>query len=326
MKTKEIKPTLKDTIDEIEKRFGDGSIMKLSNAKAVDVDVISTGSIGLDLALGISGFPRGRVIEVFGSEASGKTTLSLHIIAEAQKKGLACAFIDAEHAMSPDWAKKIGVNTDKLLISQPNCGEEALDLAGALIESGNISVVVIDSVAALVPRAEIDGEMGSQQIGLQARMMGKALRKLTGPISKTNTCVIFINQTRANIGFGGKTTTPGGKALKFSASVRVQLARISNIGKTDKFVGSRIKAKIVKNKVAAPFKVVEFDIHFDEGISYTADIVNTGILKNVLTRKGAWYWFGEIQLGQGMERTKTFLKENNKVLKEIKKAILEIKK
>ena len=326
MNKKETKKTLQGTIDEIEKKFGEGAIMRLKDTKAVNVGAIPTGSIGLDLALGIRGIPRGRVTEIYGNEMSGKTTLSLHIIAEAQKKGGVGAFIDAEHALDPDYAKRIGVNTDDLLISQPNSGEQALQIVETLVESGKIDVLVVDSVAALVPRAEIAGEMGSFQIGLQARLMSQALRKLTGMISKTRTCVIFINQTRANIGgYGSKTTTPGGMALKFYSSIRIQLARIAQIKSKEESIGSSIRAKVVKNKVAAPFKNVEFDIYFNEGISYEADIINTGLLKNVLTRKGAWYWFGEIQLGQGMEKTKAFLRDNNKILKEIKKAILEVK-
>jgi len=326
MKKKETKTTLQGTIDKIEEKFGEGSIMRLKDTRAVDVGVISTGSIGLDSVLGIGGVPRGRVIEIYGNEASGKTTLSLHIIAEAQKQKGVGAFIDAEHALDPDYAKRIGVNTNDLLISQPNSGEQALQIVETLVESGKVDVVVVDSVAALVPRAEIAGEMGSFQIGLQARLMSQALRKLTSMISKTKTCVIFINQTRMKIGgWGSPTTTPGGLALKFYSSVRIQLARIAQIKQGEKITGSRIKAKIVKNKVAAPFKKVEFDIYFNEGISYEADIINTGLLKKVLTRKGAWYWFGEIRLGQGMERTKAFLRDDNKILKEIKEAILKIK-
>ena len=323
---KDIKLTLQETVDEIEKKFGEGSIMRLKDTRAVDVDVIPTGSMGIDLALGIGGIPRGRIIEIYGNEMSGKTTLALHILAEAQKKGGVGAFIDAEHALDPSYAKVIGVSTNDLLISQPNSGEQALQIVETLVESGKIDVIVIDSVAALVPRAEIAGEMGDFQIGLQARLMSQALRKLTGMISKTKTSVIFINQTRMKIGrfFGNPTTTSGGLALKFYSSVRIQLARIAHIKQAEKIIGNRIKAKIVKNKVAAPFKVVEFDIYYNEGISYVGDIINVGIVKDVLKRKGSWYWYGDVQLGQGMEKTKEFLKSNNKILKEIKKAILKI--
>ena len=319
------KKILEETVSEIEKKFGEGSMMRLKDARAVDVDVISTGSIGLDLALGVGGIPRGRVVEIYGNEMSGKTTLALHILAEVQKKGGIGAFIDAEHALDPDYAKRIGVNTNDLLISQPNSGEQALQIVETLVESGKVDVVVIDSVAALVPKAEIAGEMGDFQIGLQARLMSQALRKLAGVISKTGTTVIFINQTRMKIGsfFGNPTTTSGGLALKFYSSVRINLARIAQIKQREKIIGSRIKAKIVKNKVAAPFKVVEFDIYYNEGISYTADIINTALVKNVLERKGSWYWFGDVQLGQGMEKTREFLSDNNKILKEIKKAILK---
>jgi len=322
----DLKLTLQETVDEIEKKFGEGSIMRLKDTKAVDIDVIPTGSIGMDLALGIGGIPRGRIIEIYGNEMSGKTTLALHILAEAQKKGGVGAFIDAEHALDPSYAKVIGVNTSDLLISQPNSGEQALQIVETLVESGSVDVVVIDSVAALVPRAEIAGEMGDFQIGLQARLMSQALRKLTGMISKTKTCVIFINQTRMKIGrfFGNPTTTSGGLALKFYSSVRIQLARIAQIKQGEKIIGNRIKAKIVKNKVAAPFKVVEFDIYYNEGISYVGDIINVGVVKDVLKRKGSWYWYGDIQLGQGMEKTKEFLKNDNKLLKEIKKAILKV--
>ncbi len=322
---KDIKKTLQETVSEIEKKFGEGAIMRLKDTSPVDIDAISTGSIGLDLALGIGGIPRGRVTEIYGSEMSGKTTLSLHILAEAQKKGGVGAFIDAEHALDPSYAKRIGVNTNDLLISQPNSGEQALQIVETLVESGKIDVVVIDSVAALVPKAEIAGDMGDFQIGLQARLMSQALRKLTGMISKTKTSVIFINQTRMKIGsfFGNHTTTSGGLALKFYSSVRIHLARIAQIKQREKIIGNRIKAKIVKNKVAAPFKVVEFDIYYNEGISYVGDIINTGIAKNILERKGSWYWYGNVQLGQGMEKTKEFLSGDNKILKEIKKAILE---
>ena len=322
---KDIKKTLQETVDEIEKKFGEGTIMRLKDTRAVDIDVIPTGSIGLDLALGVGGIPRGRIVEIYGSEMSGKTTLALHILAETQKKGGVGAFIDAEHALDSSYAKRIGVNTNDLLISQPSSGEQALQIVETLVDSGKIDVVVIDSVAALVPKAEIAGEMGDFQIGLQARLMSQALRKLTGMISKTKTSVIFINQTRMKIGrfFGNPTTTSGGLALKFYSSVRINLARIAQIKQKEKIIGNRIKAKIVKNKVAAPFKVVEFDIYYNEGISYVGDIINAGIMRNILSRKGSWYWYGDMQLGQGMERTKELLKNDKKTLREIKKAILK---
>ena len=311
---KDVKKTLQETVSEIEKKFGEGAIMRLKDTRAVDIDVIPTGSLGLDLALGVGGIPRGRIVEIYGNEMSGKTTLALHILAEAQKKGGIGAFIDAEHALDPSYSKRIGVNTNDLLISQPNSGEQALQIVETLVESGKIDMVVIDSVAALVPRAEIAGEMGDFQVGLQARLMSQALRKLTGMISKTRTSVIFINQTRMKIGrfFGNPTTTSGGLALKFYSSVRINLARIAQIKQQEKIIGNRIKAKIVKNKVAAPFKVVEFDIYYNEGISYVGDIINTGIVRDVLTRKGSWYWYGDIQLGQGMEKTKEFLSNDKK--------------
>ena len=322
---KDVKKTLQETVFEIEKKFGEGSIMRLKDTSSVDIDVIPTGSMGIDLALGIGGIPRGRIVEIYGNEMSGKTTLALHILAEAQKKGGVGAFIDAEHALDPNYAKRIGVNTNDLLISQPSSGEQALQIVETLVESGKIDVVVIDSVAALVPKAEIAGDMGDFQIGLQARLMSQALRKLAGMISKTKTSVIFLNQTRMKIGsfFGNPTTTSGGLALKFYSSVRINLARIAQIKHREKIIGSRIKAKIVKNKVAAPFKVVEFDIYYNEGISCVGDIINVGIVRNVLQRKGSWYWYGDTQLGQGMEKTKEFLNDNNKILKEIKKAILK---
>ncbi len=316
---------LKKTIAEIEKRFGEGAIMRLKDSKATDVDAISTGALSLDLALGIGGIPRGRIVEIYGSEMSGKTTLALHILAETQKKGGVGAFIDAEHALDPDYSKRIGVDVENLLISQPNSGEQALQLTETLVESGKIDTIVIDSVAALVPKAEIAGEMGDFQIGLQARLMSQALRKLAGMISKTDTSVIFINQTRMKIGtfFGNPQTTSGGLALKFYSSVRINLARRAQIKSKDKIIGNRIKAKVVKNKVAAPFKVTEFDIYYNEGISYIGDIINLGLSKDIVKRKGSWYWFGEEKLGQGMENAREFLGKNPKVLKSIKKAILK---
>lgn len=324
-KEKDKDKILKNTISEIEKKFGEGAIMSLKETKAVDVDSIPTGSLALDLALGIGGIPRGRIIEIFGGEMSGKTTLSLHILAETQKNGGIGAFIDAEHALDPDYAGRIGVNVDDLLISQPNSGEQALQIVETLVESGKIDTIVIDSVAALVPKAEIAGEMGDFQVGLQARLMSQALRKLAGMVSKTNTTVIFINQTRMKIGvfFGNPKTTSGGVALKFYSSVRINLRRAAQIKNQDKIIGNRVKAKVVKNKVAAPFKAVEFDIYYNEGISYVGDIINVGLAKEVLKRKGSWYYYGERKLGQGLAKTREMLEEDNKLLGKIKKDILE---
>jgi len=318
------KKDLKEAIEEIKQRFGEGAIMKLRGVRAVDVDVIPTGSISLDLVLGVGGIPRGRVVEIFGPEMSGKTTLVLHILAEAQKKGGVAAFVDAEHALDPDYARRIGVNVDDLLISQPDSGEQALQIVETLVRSGQVDVIAVDSVAALVPRAEIEGEMGEFQIGLQARLMSQALRKLSGIVSKTKTSVIFLNQTRMKIGirFGDPTTTPGGLALKFYSSVRIRLARIAKIKHGDEIIGSRIKAKIVKNKVAAPFKTTEFDIYYNEGISYLADVINTGVKQGIIKKAGSWFQYENTKLGQGIEASKKFLKENPKIAKEIKKKLL----
>lgn len=319
------KKDLQEAVEEIKQRFGEGAIMKLKDVRAVDVDAIPTGSISLDLALGVGGIPRGRVVEVFGPESSGKTSLSLHIIAEAQKKGGVGAFVDAEHALDPDYAKKIGVNVDDLLISQPDSGEQALQIVETLVRSGQVDVIVIDSVAALVPKAEIEGEAGEFQIGLQARLMSQVLRKLSGIIAKTKTVVIFLNQTRMKIGmlFGNPETTPGGLALKFYASVRVDLRRLAQIKKGDEIVGNRVRAKIVKNKVAPPFKTCEFDIYYNEGISYLADVLNTGIKLGLIKKAGSWLQYDDAKLGQGMEASKDFLKENLEALEKIKKAITE---
>ena len=315
---------LQEAVEEIKQRFGEGAIMKLKEAQAVDVDAIPTGSLSLDLALGVGGVPRGRVIEIFGPESSGKSTLALHICAEAQKRNGVAAFIDAEHALDPDYAKKIGVNVDDLLISQPDSGEQALQIVETLVRSGEVDVIVVDSVAALVPKAEIAGEMGEFQIGLQARLMSQALRKLSGIISKTKTIVIFLNQTRMKIGlmFGNPETTPGGLALKFYASVRIDLRRIAQIKHKDEITGSRIKAKIVKNKVAPPFKTTEFDIFYNEGISYFGDILNAGIKSGVIKKAGSWLQFEDNKLGQGMEASKDFLKENPAIAKKIKEILL----
>jgi recombination protein RecA len=322
-KKTEEKRDLKEAVAEIKQRFGEGAIMKLREVQAADVDVIPTSSISLDLALGVGGVPRGRVIEIFGPEASGKTTLALHIIAEAQKQGGVGAFIDAEHALDPDYAKKIGVNIDDLLISQPDSGEQALQIVETLVRSGEVDVIVVDSVAALVPQSEIAGEIGEFQIGLQARLMSQCLRKLSGIIAKTKTVVIFLNQTRMKIGvvFGNPETTPGGLALKFYSSVRIDLRRTAQIKQGDKIIGNRIKAKIVKNKVAAPFKTAEFDIYYNEGISKITDLINTGLKFEIIKKSGSWFQFENIKLGQGMEASKTFLKENPEIERKIKKAL-----
>jgi recombination protein RecA len=319
------KKDLEEAVDEIKQRFGEGAIMKLKEVRAADVDVIPTGALSLDLALGVGGIPRGRVIEIYGPEASGKSTLALHILAEAQKRGGVGAFVDAEHALDPDYAKKIGVNIDELLISQPDSGEQALQIVETLVKSGEVDIIVIDSVAALVPKAEIAGEMGEFQIGLQARLMSQALRKLSGIISKTKTAVIFLNQTRMKIGvmWGSPITTPGGLALKFYSSVRIELKRIAQIKHGEEITGSRIKAKIVKNKVAAPFKTTEFDIYYNEGISKWADTVNTGLRYGVIKKSGSWLQYENTKLGQGMEAAKAFLRENPEVAKKIKEEILK---
>jgi len=318
------KKDLTEAIEEIKQRFGEGAIMRLKEAKPVDVDVIPTGSISLDLALGVGGVPRGRVVEIYGSEASGKTTLALHILAEVQKKGGIGAFVDAEHALDPDYARKIGVNVEDLLISQPDSGEQALQIVETLVRSGQVDAIVIDSVAALAPKAEIVGEMGEFQIGLQARLMSSALRKLSGIVAKTKTSVIFLNQTRMKIGqmWGNPETTPGGLALKFYASVRIDLRRIAQIKHGDEIIGSRIRAKIVKNKVAAPFKTAEFDIFSNEGISYLGDILNIALKREVVKKTGSWLEFGNKKLGQGIEQSKSFLRENPEIAEKIKEAII----
>jgi len=317
------KSDLQEALSEIRQRFGDGAIMRLKDAKSIAVETISTGLISLDLALGAGGVPRGRVIEIFGPEMSGKTTLALHILTEAQKRGGNCAFIDAEHALDPDYAKRIGVNVDDLLISQPDSGEQALQIVEALVRSGEIDLIVIDSVAALAPKAEIAGEIGDFQIGLQARLMSQALRKLSGIVAKTKTVLVFLNQTRMKIGvmFGNPETTPGGLALKFYSSVRIDLRRIGQIKQGEEVVGSRIKAKIVKNKVAAPFKITEFDIYYNEGISYTGDLLQTGIKQDIIKKSGSWLQYEDIKLGQGIEAAKKYLKENPETAEKIKKAL-----
>ncbi len=309
----------------IEKQFGKGSIMKLGQETHVAVESIPTGALSLDLAIGVGGIPRGRVVEIYGPESSGKTTLSLSVIAEAQKKGGTAAFIDAEHAFDSTYAKKLGVNLDDLLISQPDSGEQALEICETLVKSSAVDVVVIDSVAALVPRAEIEGEMGDSHMGLQARLMSQALRKLTSSICKSKTSVIFINQIREKIGvmFGNPETTPGGRALKFYASVRLDIRRIENIKINDQSVGSHVRVKVVKNKVAAPFRQAEFDIIYNEGISRTGDIIDLAVGLALIEKSGSWLIYNGEKLGQGRENAKAFLKENPKVLHELEKKIKE---
>ena len=315
--------SVESAIKEIQEKYGEGSIMKLGEGRRVDVDVIPTGSISIDLALGVGGVPRGRVTEIYGPESSGKTTLCLHLVAEMQKKGGVCAYVDAEHALDPEYAKRIGVKINDLLISQPDTGEQGLEIVETLVRSGGIALVVVDSVAALTPRAEIEGEMDQQHMGLQARLMSHALRKLTGIISKTNPSVVFINQIRHKIGimFGNPETTTGGLALKFYASVRIEIRRSAQIQSGEKIVGNRVKVKIVKNKVAPPFRTAEFDIMYNEGISRVGDLVNTGVALEVVNKSGAWYNYGDVKLGQGVEGAKQFLKENPKVEQAIAAAI-----
>ncbi|OHA65977.1 MAG: recombinase RecA [Candidatus Wildermuthbacteria bacterium RIFCSPHIGHO2_01_FULL_49_22b] len=315
---------LQEAIDEIKQRFGEGAIMKLSEATAMDVEVIPTGSVSIDLALGVGGIPRGRVVEIYGPEATGKTSLSLHIIAEAQKKGGVAAFIDAEHALDPDYAKRIGVKVEDLLISQPDSGEQALQILETLVRSGEVDVIVVDSVAALTPRNEIAGEMGEFQIGLQARLMSSALRKLSAIVSKTKTTVIFLNQIRMKIGivYGNPEVTPGGLALKFYSSVRIELRRIAQLKSGDQIIGNRVRAKIVKNKVAPPFKTCEFDIYYNEGISAAADLLNAGVKEGVVTKAGSWLQYETVRMGQGMEASRKFLGENPKIAKEIREKLL----
>ena len=311
-------------ISQIEKQYGKGSIMTLGKNHRVDVPAIPTGSIGLDIALGIGGIPRGRVIEIFGPESSGKTTLTLSIIAQAQKRKGSAAFIDAEHAFDSAYAKKLGVNLDDLLISQPDTGEQALEITEMLIRSNAIDVIVVDSVAALVPKAEIEGDMGASHMGLQARLMSQALRKLTGVISKSNCSLIFINQLREKIGvmFGNPETTPGGRALKFYSSVRLDIRRIAQIKRGEEIVGGRVRVKVVKNKVAAPFKQAEFDLMYDEGVSAIGSILDEAEKLEVTKQSGSWVLFGDEKLGQGRENAKAFLRENPKVLKDIEKLVL----
>ncbi len=313
-------------IDQIKSRFGDGAIMRFGEAKAMRVDAVPTGCLSVDIALGVFGVPRGRIIEIYGPEASGKTTLAQHIVAEVQKQGGIAAFVDAEHALDPDYAKKIGVKVDELLISQPDTGEQALEIVETLVRSNAVDVVVIDSVAALVPKAEIEGEMGDSHMGLQARLMSQALRKLTGIVSKSKTVVIFINQTRMKIGivFGNPETTTGGVALKFYSSVRIEIRRAAQIKQGDKIIGNRVKVKIVKNKVAAPFRTCEFDIMYNEGISVSGDVLDTATAYHVVEKKGNSYLYGEEKLGVGREAAKRYLKENQKLLNKIRAQVIDV--
>ncbi len=323
----------KDTMDrqkaldaalgQIERAFGKGSIMRLGQKEHVETDVISTGSLGLDLALGIGGVPRGRIIEVYGPESSGKTTLALHVVAEAQKAGGTCAFVDAEHALDPIYARKLGVNLDDLLISQPDAGEQALEIADTLVRSGAVDVLVIDSVAALVPRAELEGEMGDSHVGLHARLMSQALRKLTGSVSKSHCIVIFINQIRMKIGvmFGNPETTTGGNALKFYASVRLEIRRVGSIKERDEVTGNQTRVKVGKNKLAPPFKVVDFDIMYGEGVSKTGELIDLGVKAGVVEKSGAWFSYNSTRIGQGRENAKVYLREHPDVAAEIESVI-----
>ncbi len=311
------------TLSQIEKDFGKGSLMRLGQKPAVDVATISTGSIGLDLALGVGGLPMGRIVEIYGPESSGKTTITLHVIAEAQKKGGTCVFIDAEHALDPSYAKKLGVDIDKLLISQPDTGEQALGIADSLVRSGSVDLIVIDSVAALVPKAEIEGDMGDSHMGLQARLMSQALRKLTASISRTNCMVIFINQIRMKIGvmFGNPETTTGGHALKFYASVRIDIRKTGTIKEKEDIVGNQTRVKIVKNKVAPPFRVVDFDIMYGSGISKEGEIIDLGTKFNIIDKAGAWFSYNTNRIGQGRENVKKYLRENPAIAQEIEQKI-----
>lgn len=310
-------------LSQIERAFGKGSVMRLGQRQTVEIESVSTGSLGLDIALGIGGLPRGRIIEIYGPESSGKTTLTLHVVAEAQKRGGTCAFIDAEHALDPSYARKLGVNIDELLISQPDTGEQALEIADTLVRSGAVDVLVIDSVAALVPQSELEGEMGDAHVGLQARLMSQALRKLTASISKSQTMVIFINQIRMKIGvmFGNPETTTGGNALKFYASVRLDIRRIGAIKNREEVVGNQTRVKVVKNKVAPPFRVVEFDIMYGEGISKTGELIDLGVKAGVVDKSGAWFSYKDQRIGQGREAAKQFLRDNPEVADSIEQAI-----
>ena len=320
---KEKNKALEAAISQIDESFGKGSVMKLGQKAAINVDAVSTGSLSLDLALGIGGLPKGRVIEIYGPESSGKTTLALQVIAEAQKAGGICGFVDAEHALDPVYAKKLGVNTEELLISQPDTGEQALEITDTLIKSGSMSVIVVDSVAALTPRAEIEGDMGDHHVGLQARLMSQALRKLTGSVSRTNTMVIFINQIRMKIGvmFGSPETTSGGNSLKFYSSVRMDIRRIGAIKDKDQIIGNSTRVKIVKNKVAPPFKMVEFDLMYGKGISKSGELIDLGAKADVVEKSGAWYAYKGEKIGQGRENAKIYLEKNPKIAQEIETAV-----
>lgn len=315
---------LEAAVGQIEKNYGKGSIMRLDNEAVPVIPSVASGALSLDLALGGRGLPRGRIVEIFGPESSGKTTLALTVIANVQKMGGVAAFVDAEHALDPSWAKRIGVNLDEILVSQPDTGEQALEIAEMLVRSNAVDVIVVDSVAALIPRAEIEGEMGDSHVGLQARLMSQALRKLTGAISKSECIVIFINQLREKIGvmFGSPETTTGGRALKFYASVRIDIRRIGAIKDGDRNVGNRVKAKVVKNKIAPPFREAEFDIMFDEGISTSGDVLDLAVADNVVDKSGAWFSFKDLRLGQGREAAKTFIRQNAELMEEIRKAVL----
>ena len=314
---------LETALSNIERSFGKGSVMRLGDNKALDIEAVSTGSIGLDIALGIGGLPKGRVVEIYGPESSGKTTLALHAVAEAQKNSGVCAFVDAEHALDPVYASKLGVDLDDLLVSQPDTGEQALEIADTLVRSGAVDVVVVDSVAALTPRAELEGEMGDSLPGLQARLMSQALRKLTGSISKTNCMVIFINQIRMKIGvmFGSPETTTGGNALKFYSSVRLDIRRIGSIKDREEVIGNQTRVKVVKNKVAPPFRQVEFDIIYGEGISKTGELIDLGVKGEVIEKSGSWYSYNGQRIGQGREKTREFLKQNPAIADEIEDAV-----
>lgn len=318
------KKALEAALSQIDRAFGKGSVMRLGQQETLDVAAVPTGSLGLDIGLGIGGLPKGRVIEIYGPESSGKTTLALHVVAEAQKQGGTCAFIDVEHALDPVYARKLGVDVDELLISQPDTGEQSLEITDTLVRSGAIDVLVVDSVAALVPQAELEGEMGDTHVGLQARLMSQALRKLTGSISRSNCMVIFINQIRMKIGvmFGSPETTSGGNALKFYASVRLDIRRIGQIKAKDEIVGNQTRVKVVKNKVAPPFKVIEFDIMYGEGISKTGEILDLGVKAEIVEKSGSWYSYDSQRIGQGREQAKSFLKENPEMAKEIEQKIL----
>lgn len=314
---------LESAMTQIEKQFGKGSVMKLGENSVLEIDAISTGCLGLDIGLGIGGVPRGRIMEIFGPESSGKTTVALHIVAEAQKSGGVAAFIDAEHALDPVYAKALGVDIDNLIVSQPDTGEQGLEITEALVRSGAVDIVVVDSVAALVPKAEIEGEMGDSHVGLQARLMSQALRKLAGSINKSKCVAVFINQLREKVGimFGNPETTPGGRALKFYASVRLDVRRIDSIKQGDEFLGNRTRVKITKNKVAPPFKQAEFDIMYGEGISKEGDVLDIGVKEEIVQKSGAWFSYGDVRLGQGRENAKNYFKENPQIRLEIENKI-----